>query len=65
MTNGGDEIAAKTANDPHCDSTVFALPSCQMMTITQWHADLAKHVCSIDPNHLIPLDMPVLFSTSD
>jgi len=41
------------ANDPRCNSTIPASPSCTTETITQWHATVAAHIRSIDPNHLI------------
>ncbi|KAI9566434.1 glycoside hydrolase family 5 protein [Boletus coccyginus] len=41
------------ANDPRCDSTIPASSDCTTETITQWHATVAAHIRSIDPNHLI------------
>ncbi|KAF8559570.1 glycoside hydrolase family 5 protein [Imleria badia] len=41
------------ANDPRCNSTIPSSPSCTTETITQWHATVAAHIRSIDPNHLI------------
>ena len=41
------------ANDPRCSSSLVASPSCNTLTITQWHADIAKFILSIDPNHLL------------
>jgi len=41
------------ANDPRCNSTLPNSPSCQTTNVTQWHSTLAKHVTSIDPNHLV------------
>ncbi|KAH7889702.1 glycoside hydrolase family 5 protein [Phlebopus sp. FC_14] len=41
------------ANDARCNSTVPAGPDCTTETVTTWHATMAQHVRSIDPNHLI------------
>ncbi|KAH0830561.1 glycoside hydrolase family 5 protein [Lanmaoa asiatica] len=41
------------ANDPRCNSTIPASSSCTTETITRWHATVAAHIRSIDPNHLI------------
>ncbi|KIJ17403.1 glycoside hydrolase family 5 protein [Paxillus involutus ATCC 200175] len=41
------------ANDARCNSTIAASPNCNTETVTQWHATMAAHVRSIDPNHLI------------
>ncbi|KAG9318477.1 glycoside hydrolase family 5 protein [Chiua virens] len=41
------------ANDPRCNSTLPAGPNCTTETITRWHATVAAHIRSIDPNHLI------------
>ncbi|KAF9246526.1 glycoside hydrolase family 5 protein [Melanogaster broomeanus] len=41
------------ANDPRCNSTIAASAECTTETVTQWHATVATHVRSIDPNHLI------------
>jgi endo-1,4-beta-mannosidase len=46
-------LAWELANDPRCSSTVSASGSCVTTTVTQWHVQLARHVRSIDPNHLI------------
>jgi len=46
-------MAWELANDPRCNSSVGASPSCNTNTITQWHADESKFVKSIDPNHLV------------
>jgi mannan endo-1,4-beta-mannosidase len=55
-------LAWELANDPRCNSTVSASLSCQTTTVTQWHADLATHVRSIDPNHLITSGYACAFS---
>ncbi|KAG8217511.1 glycoside hydrolase family 5 protein [Butyriboletus roseoflavus] len=41
------------ANDPRCNSTLSSSSGCTTETVTQWHATVATHVRSIDPNHLI------------
>ena len=53
FTNNTQVLAWELANDPRCNSTVSASSSCETTTVTQWHADLATHVRSVDPNHLI------------
>ena len=45
--------AWKPANDPCCNLSVGTSLSCNMNTITQWHADEPKFIKSIDPNHLV------------
>jgi mannan endo-1,4-beta-mannosidase len=57
------------ANDPRCNSTFPASSQCNTNTITLWHSQVATHVRSIDPNHLITsgnngdfcVDCPKLF----
>ncbi|KAG7090317.1 hypothetical protein E1B28_011914 [Marasmius oreades] len=41
------------ANDPRCNSSLSASPGCESRNITRWHADVAQHVRSVDPNHLV------------
>jgi mannan endo-1,4-beta-mannosidase len=41
------------ANDPRCNSSLPTSPTCTTETITTWHATVAAHIRSIDPNHLI------------
>ncbi|PBK78145.1 glycoside hydrolase [Armillaria solidipes] len=41
------------ANDPRCNSSVEASPSCTAQTVTQWHSTIAQHIKSIDPNHIV------------
>lgn len=36
-----------------CNSTLPASATCTTETITTWHATVASHIRSIDPNHLI------------
>ena len=46
-------IAWELANDARCASTVPSSDLCNTNTVTLWHAETAKFVRSIDPNHLI------------
>ncbi|KAG6335366.1 hypothetical protein ID866_3729 [Astraeus odoratus] len=41
------------ANDARCNSTLPATSSCTTETVTTWHATMAQHIRSIDPNHLV------------
>ncbi len=52
-------MAWELANDPCCNSSVGALPSCNMNTITQWHTDEPKFIKSIDPITWLLLGMPI------
>ena len=36
-----------------CNSTLPATGVCNTTTITQWHSQVAQHIQSIDPNHLV------------
>lgn len=36
-----------------CNSTLTCKGDCTAQTVTKWHSILAKHIRSIDPNHLI------------
>jgi len=57
------------ANDPRCNSTLPATSQCNTNTVTLWHSQVAQHVKSIDPNHLVTsgnqgffcMDCPKLF----
>ncbi|KAJ7285843.1 glycoside hydrolase family 5 protein [Mycena rebaudengoi] len=51
--NSPSVLAWEIANDPRCNSSISATPSCNTMTITRWHARIAAHIKSIDPNHLV------------
>ncbi|KAJ6502557.1 glycoside hydrolase family 5 protein [Mycena sanguinolenta] len=46
-------LAWELANDPRCNSSIGATPSCNTTTITEWHSRIAQFIRSIDPNHLI------------
>ncbi|KAK0197116.1 glycoside hydrolase family 5 protein [Armillaria mellea] len=41
------------ANDPRCNSSVEASPTCNAQTVTQWHSTIGQHIKSIDPNHIV------------
>jgi len=57
------------ANDPRCNSTLPATSVCNTNTITRWHSQVAQHIKTIDPNHLVTsgnqgffcVDCPKLF----
>ncbi|KAG1891002.1 glycoside hydrolase family 5 protein [Suillus subluteus] len=51
--NSPSVFSYELANDPRCNSTLPASPTCTTETITTWHATVAAHIRSIDPNHLI------------
>ncbi|KAI0281385.1 glycoside hydrolase superfamily [Russula aff. rugulosa BPL654] len=46
-------IAWELANDARCSSTLPSSDHCNTNTVTLWHAETAKFIRSIDPNHLI------------
>lgn len=46
-------IAWELANDARCSSTLPSSDHCNTNTVTRWHAETAKFIRSIDPNHLI------------
>ena len=46
-------IFREIANDPRCNSTLPNSPTCATTTVTQWHAVIADHIKSVDPNHLV------------
>ncbi|KAJ7273706.1 glycoside hydrolase family 5 protein [Mycena haematopus] len=46
-------LAWELANDPRCNSSIGATPSCNTTTITTWHSRIATFIASIDKNHLI------------
>ncbi|KZP24938.1 glycoside hydrolase family 5 protein [Athelia psychrophila] len=45
-------LAWEIGNDPRC---ISSLPTgdCTPQTVTKWHSTIAKHIKSIDPNHII------------
>ncbi|EGN92442.1 glycoside hydrolase family 5 protein [Serpula lacrymans var. lacrymans S7.3] len=57
------------ANDPRCNSTLPSTANCTTETVTTWHATVATHVQTVDPNHLVSagtsgficLDCPKLY----
>jgi mannan endo-1,4-beta-mannosidase len=51
--NSPSVFSYELANDPRCNSSLPASPTCTTETITTWHATVAAHIRSIDPNHLI------------
>ncbi|KAG2132512.1 glycoside hydrolase family 5 protein [Suillus bovinus] len=51
--NSASVFSYELANDARCNSTLPASPTCTTETITAWHATVAAHIRSIDPNHLI------------
>jgi len=69
--NSPSVLAWELANDPRCNSSLPATPSCNTTTITLWHSRVAQHIKSIDPNHLVTsgnqgffcADCPKLFQT--
>ncbi|KAF9532976.1 glycoside hydrolase superfamily [Crepidotus variabilis] len=62
-------FAWELANDPRCNSTLPSTNGCTPQTITRWHATVAAHIKSVDPNHLVSsgnqgflcVDCPKLF----
>ncbi|KAF8636655.1 hypothetical protein AX17_003462 [Amanita inopinata Kibby_2008] len=52
-SNSSNVLAWEIANDPRCNSTMSASPTCKTTTITRWHSRIAKHIKRIDPNHLV------------
>jgi mannan endo-1,4-beta-mannosidase len=46
-------IAWELANDARCESSLPSSDQCNTNTVTKWHAETAKFIRSIDPNHLI------------
>ncbi|KAF8212244.1 glycoside hydrolase family 5 protein [Mycena galopus ATCC 62051] len=46
-------LAWEIANDPRCNSSIGATPSCNTNTITEWHSRIAQVIRNIDKNHLI------------
>jgi mannan endo-1,4-beta-mannosidase len=46
-------FAWEIANDARCSSSLKATPQCTTNTVTNWHSIIAKHIRSLDPNHLV------------
>ncbi|KAF8478684.1 glycoside hydrolase [Russula ochroleuca] len=46
-------FAWELANDARCESSLPSSDQCNTNTVTKWHAETAKFIRSIDPNHLI------------
>ena len=61
-TNEPGIIAWELANDARCDSTLPSSDHCNTNTVTRWHAETAKFIRSIDPNHLIASGYPLFCS---
>ncbi|PPQ86241.1 hypothetical protein CVT25_005570 [Psilocybe cyanescens] len=41
------------ANDARCNSSLPATNICNTNTITRFHSDIAQHISTVDPNHLV------------
>jgi mannan endo-1,4-beta-mannosidase len=54
-------IAWELANDARCSSTFPSSDRCNTNTVTRWHAETAKFIRSIDPNHLITSGYPPFY----
>lgn len=46
-------LSWEIANDPRCNSSIAASNVCNTTTVTLWHAQVASHIASVDPNHII------------
>ncbi|OAX44646.1 glycoside hydrolase family 5 protein, partial [Rhizopogon vinicolor AM-OR11-026] len=51
--NSPSIFSYELANDARCNSTLPGSTTCTTETITTWHATVAAHIRSIDPNHLV------------
>ncbi|GLB34960.1 putative glycosyl hydrolase 5 (cellulase A) family protein [Lyophyllum shimeji] len=51
--NHSNVFAWELANDPRCNSSIPNSAGCEARNVTRWHATLAAHVQSVDPNHLV------------
>jgi mannan endo-1,4-beta-mannosidase len=58
-------IAWELANDARCSSTLPSSGLCNTNTVTRWHAETAKFIRSIDPNHLITSGYLSVLSPAD
>jgi mannan endo-1,4-beta-mannosidase len=62
-------FAWEVANDPRCESTLPSTTDCTPQVVTRWHSKVAKHIKTVDPNHLVSsgshgffcVDCPKLF----
>ncbi|KAG6827875.1 hypothetical protein H0H92_010144 [Tricholoma furcatifolium] len=52
------------ANDPRCNSTLPSSPGCVTQNVTMWHAAIASHVASLDPNHIVSSGNQGFFCTT-
>ncbi|KAF8499914.1 glycoside hydrolase superfamily [Gautieria morchelliformis] len=67
--NNTELLTWELANDARCNSTLPNSPTCVAQNVTQWHATIATHVKTLDPNHIISsgsqgffcVDCPKLF----
>ncbi|KZP11991.1 glycoside hydrolase family 5 protein [Athelia psychrophila] len=55
-------LAWEIANDPRCNSTL-PTGACTPQTVTEWHSTVAKHVKSVDPNHVVSSGSSGFFCT--
>lgn len=46
-------IGWEIANDPRCNSSLKASPSCKTTTVTSFVSEIAQHISALDPNHLL------------
>ncbi|KAI5122966.1 hypothetical protein M0805_006845 [Coniferiporia weirii] len=53
FANSPAVLAWEVANDPRCNSSIAASNVCNTTTVTNWHADVASHIASVDPNHIV------------
>ncbi|KAJ8589720.1 glycoside hydrolase [Rhizopogon salebrosus TDB-379] len=51
--NSPSIFSYELANDARCNSTLPGSNTCTTQTVTTWHATVASHIRSIDPNHLV------------
>ncbi|PFH54361.1 glycoside hydrolase family 5 protein [Amanita thiersii Skay4041] len=46
-------LSWEIANDPRCNSSIPTSQMCDTSTVTFWHSNIAMHIKSQDPNHLV------------
>ncbi|KAG5642194.1 hypothetical protein DXG03_003432 [Asterophora parasitica] len=51
--NHSNVFGWELANDPRCNSSLPASTRCEARNVTQWHSTIAKHVKTVDSNHLV------------